>query len=86
MRQYQPIWESIKRNKVASLVAPIANHPRIIKAVTKEKYIDEGYKFTLAEKGLKSKLIVTRHNKNKQMITFTLNISTNLSVIGIHDL
>ena len=86
MRQYEPIWAAIKRNKLASIVAPIHNHRRIIKAVTKEKYNDDGYKLELAESGLKSKLVVTQDIDNKEMLTFTLQITMNTSCIGVNNL
>lgn len=43
-RLYQPIWESLKANKKVTIQASPEVHRRIIKAVTKEKYNDIGYK------------------------------------------
>lgn len=86
MRQYQPIWEAIKKNNTASIVAPISNHKRIIKAVSKEKYLDEGYKLQLEEKGLKAKLIITFTPDNKELISFTLETYIKPSCIGVNNL
>ena len=53
MRQYEPIWEQLKRllkapnserAKGVSIIANRAHHPRIIKAVIKEKWSDLGFK------------------------------------------
>ena len=86
MRQYQPIWEAIKRNNHASLVAPIRGHRAIIKAVIKEKHKDEGYKLLLAEKCLRVRLKITRDRINKNLLTFSLITSINLNYVGINNL
>lgn len=53
MRQYEPIYEQLKRllkappferAKGVSIIANRAHHPRIIKAVIKEKWSDIGFK------------------------------------------
>jgi hypothetical protein len=44
MREYQPIWNQLKKDRVVSITANRLLHPRIIKAVTKEKWMDVGYK------------------------------------------
>lgn len=53
MRVYEPIWHSLKRllkappserAKGISIIANRAHHPRIIKAVIKEKWSDMGFK------------------------------------------
>ena len=86
MRHYQPIWERIKKTNTASLVAPIEKHRRIIKAVKKEKNLDEGYKLLLDNKSLKATLVITKHPINKELISFTLDITMNLSSTGVTDL
>jgi hypothetical protein len=51
MRQYEPIWiklKSLSKSEAetigVSIAAPRVLHKRIIKAVTKEKYMDFAYK------------------------------------------
>lgn len=53
MRQYEPIWEQLKkllkappneRAKGVSIIANRLHHPRIIKAVVKEKWSDAGFR------------------------------------------
>lgn len=84
MRQYQPIWEAIKRNNHASIVAPISNHRRIIKAVQKEKYNDTAYKDNLYNKGLKAELVISKHADNPTQITFSLQTHLAKDNIGVH--
>ena len=86
MRHYQPIWEAIKRNNTASLVAPVKSHKRIIKAVQKEKYNDEGYKLMLSEKCLEAILITTYDETNKSLISFTLETRIKAKYIGVTNL
>lgn len=57
MRKYQRIWEQLKINGRASLLADEDKHRRIIKAVTKEKSQDVLWQLVQAELGLKKKLI-----------------------------
>lgn len=70
MRKYQPIWDELKKNKTASIQAAVELHPRIIKAVSKEKYQDEGYKFLLAEA---HKDAVINNRAKEEVLTFTLS-------------
>jgi hypothetical protein len=44
MRKYEPIWNKLKTDGTVSITANRLLHPRIIKAVIKEKYGDVGYK------------------------------------------
>lgn len=46
-RLYQPIWEQLKREGKVSITANRRLHPRIIKAVIKEKWLDLGYKIAI---------------------------------------
>lgn len=82
MRQYQPIWEQVKKHGTATLVAPAQLHPRIIQAVRKEKWMDVGFKLLLSEKKVKMKL---KHECDaaKSIITFTLS---DVSGIRVEDL
>lgn len=43
-RKYSAIWKQLKIHKHCAIAAPIPLHPRIIKAVTAEKYRDVAYK------------------------------------------
>lgn len=86
MRKYQPIWEAIKKNNTASLVAPSERHTRIIKAVKKEKNLDEGYKLIISDKGLRATLVITTHPVNKDLLSFTLDITMKLSCTGVNNL
>lgn len=47
MRQYEPVWNELKAKKIARITAHRALHPRIIKAVIKEKWMDVGYKIEI---------------------------------------
>ena len=47
MRYYQGIWEKLKKDKVVRITANRHHHPRIIKAVTKEKWLDVGFKIEI---------------------------------------
>ena len=50
MRQYEPIWIEIKTNGFCDVSTHRAYHRRIIKAVTKEKDMDLGYKLECSER------------------------------------
>jgi hypothetical protein len=47
MRKYEPIWHQLKSHGIVSITANRLSHPRIIKAVIKEKYGDVGYKVSI---------------------------------------
>lgn len=57
MRKYQRIWEELKKNKIASITAPVDSHRRIIQAVRKEKCSDTGWIFLLQETGTTYRLM-----------------------------
>lgn len=77
MRKYQPIWETLKKTLeekgigVCSIAAHKALHPRIIKAVSREKNIDIGYKLLSTEKREKT-IVYSRVQGSK--ITFYLRV------------
>ena len=73
MRKYQPIWEALKQNKQVRLAAPNQLHPRIIKAVTKEKERDLGFKLLTSEEGRKFLLF---HTSEHGILSFRLKNST----------
>lgn len=74
IRFYQPIWERLKsmppREASTIGVSITANrllHPRIIKAVTKEKWMDIGFKILLDDKRA-----VLSHVRKNAVLTFYL--------------
>lgn len=77
MRQYQPIWEQIKKNYTATLVAPASMHAALRQAVRQEKFRDAGFKLLLSEAGIKMKLYSTSDEK-RGTITFTLVDTTGI--------
>lgn len=58
MRMYEPAWIQLKSNPDLPLLiaAAPALHPRIYKAIIKEKWMDTRYKNQLASKGYRSEL------------------------------
>ena len=52
IRQYQPIWEQIKKTGTATLIAPVTSYARVIQAVHKEKWRDTGWKLLTSEAGV----------------------------------
>jgi len=76
LRQYQTIWEKIKQNGRCSVSAPKISHPRIVKAVTKEKYMDVVFKYSLGENCQKATL---SHTSQGSKLTFFLSKSIGLS-------
>ncbi len=70
MRKYQPIWEQIKRDTTAQLVADIRLHDRIINGVRKEKARDLGWKLELSEQGTPAYEL--NENIEGKLITFYL--------------
>lgn len=69
LRQYAPIWITLKKSGYCRIAAPRGVHKRIIKAVSKEKYGDVGYKYELYEIAKRAELEVKRSNS---MIEFKL--------------
>ena len=71
-RYYAPIWETLKRDKQVSITANRLLHPRIIKAVTKEKWMDIGWKLMITPK-----IAILSHTRQNSVLTFYLEISEN---------
>ena len=83
MRHYETIWNQLKNLPAkeaetagVSVTASRALHPRIVKAVIKEKYGDLGYKILLNDRRA-----VLAHIRKHSIITFFLTISK-----GIEDI
>ena len=77
MRQYQPIWLKLKSmplteasSKGVSVTANRLLHPRIIKAVTKEKWMDLEYKLAVEPYTL-----ILYHERKHSVLTFYLRQS-----------
>jgi hypothetical protein len=78
VRKYQPIWNQLKAENKVSVRVPRPLHPRLIKAVIKEKYNDIEYKFMLGERGKTAKL---SYYVQGVVITFQLK-----QTLGVEDL
>lgn len=85
MRKYQPIWERVKSNinKPVSLAADYSMHERIIKAVTKEKSQDLGWKLLMTELGKRYALM---HDTDGKCIVFYLEDVSHQLPIDINSL
>lgn len=73
LRQYQYIWEKVKNEGFAKVHAPLHLHKRIIKAVSKEKNIDIGFKILCQERRSNYHLI---NDINGEYISFYLKDAT----------
>lgn len=69
MRQYEPVWIHLKNTGECKITAPRPLHPRIIKAVKKEKYMDDGFKFLCNEEDKHAVMDIVRTGS---IITFSL--------------
>lgn len=78
-RYYQSIWEKLKKEKVVSVTANRLLHPRIIKAVTKEKWMDAGFKIQIEPR----RALMT-HSSNHAILTFYLEFK--LDYVNIEDI
>lgn len=77
MRQYQPIWSKLKSLPLkdaktigVSVTANRRLHPRIIKAVTKEKWLDIAYKIQMDPY-----VVRMTHYSKGAILTFYLELS-----------
>lgn len=59
MRQYFPIWATLRETGSCIISAAPFHHRRIIKAVIKEKDMDIGFKFQCGEQFKKARLSYT---------------------------
>lgn len=72
MRHYEPLWIQLKtKRKVVLSLAP-AWHPRVKKAVCKEKNMDLGYKLECEEEGTSSELAF--HSNSGQLTIILIEI------------
>lgn len=79
MRQYQPIWNQLKKHKIAKIMAHVSKHRTIIQAVRKEKCMDMAFKLLASEAEKKYKLF-EEVNEDKTVITFYLQDVTGITV------
>ena len=72
--EYDPIWTGLKASekkpKQFSITANKALHPRIIKAISKRKNLDVGYKIEL-----EPKKALLSHSRDGSKLTFYLTFS-----------
>jgi hypothetical protein len=73
MRKYYPIWKKLKRDKKAVVVHPAHLHPRLIKAVLKERTMDTGFRLELSESNSYAK-VFAESVAEKNLIIFTLKM------------
>jgi len=69
VRKYQPIWNTLKQKKRVVVVHPAHLHARLIKAVLKERTMDTGFRYELAEANRNAKVL---SNSDGNMISFRL--------------
>lgn len=79
MRQYQPIWEQIKKHGTATVVASKARHRRIIQAVRKEKWRDAAFRLLASEQNKHIHLFEIVDTE-KGIITFVLKEVERISI------
>ena len=83
MRQYEPIWNKLKKTKQARIKAEVCRHATIKKAVIKEKDNDLAYKLELTETKMAAKLEITSEGK---ILTFKLVVRRPLKHLTPDDL
>jgi hypothetical protein len=86
-RTYQPLWDQLKslpkeqaKSIGISVTARKHLHPRIVKAVKKEKWMDFAWKLTLGEK---YQITVISHKSRYSVLTFYLTYSPSLEELGL---
>lgn len=71
MRKYTPIWLQLKQKKRVTVVHPAHLHARLIKAVMKERTMDTGFRYELAEANRNAKVL---SKSEGNMIVFRLKL------------
>lgn len=81
MRLYEPSWIELKKSnlplKQIRISAPARYHPRIYKAIIKEKDMDVVYKLELEELGKKAKL---SRNTQGSLLIIRMHITPNFRI------
>jgi hypothetical protein len=78
MRQYQPIWIALKSKGNLKVAIPKQLHRRVIKAVMKERYMDDGFKLELLENEQRCWI---QYAAKGEVVEFTLKYSLGLKDI-----
>lgn len=68
LRQYEPIWLSLKKHKTVSIRTNQTLHKRLIKAVVKEKWMDDKFK---SKEGWR--MMWLTYSVSGDVVTFNLN-------------
>lgn len=79
MRMYESAWNQLKQKKVIRITAAAHLHPRIYKAIRKEKDADTIYKYELSEAGEKA---ILSSSSSALVLTITLKIHTSLKSLN----
>ena len=82
MRQYTPIWNQIKTESHCEISAHRVYHRRIIKAVTKEKDMDLGYKLELSERS-PPQYALLKSSRSGSIIKFSITIKPIITLDSI---
>lgn len=69
-RMYLPLWETLKKHKTVTVSCPAHLHKRVVKAVSKEKWMDAAFK--------------KKEGWRKQFITYTLFPEENKITFRLH--
>jgi len=81
-RLYQSAWNQLKSNpsKPLKIAAPNKHHPRIFKALKKEKWMDTVYSLQLAENHQVARM---RHTSKAGFLLVTLTLSLGLDEVTL---
>jgi hypothetical protein len=81
---YNPIWVKLKKEHTVSLKVAPHHVATVKKAVTKEKYIDLGYKFQGHENPCEAMKLQSSYDINSWVLTFWLVSETRykVSILG----
>lgn len=74
-RAYEPIWTRLKDTGKCTVMAPAPLHPRIVKAVIKEKYSDFAWKLSIADQFKKGELSYSSSDMSLHFILTVTNDS-----------
>lgn len=80
MRQYQPIWEAIKKRGKATLEVHPALFERVKKAVIKEKWRDLGFKLINDHDTFFLTFSFTLNEKNPQKSRMVIELKQTLGI------
>lgn len=81
---YQPIWNTLKREGKARLVAPPALHVRIFNAVRKRKNLDLAYKLECSELYKDARLVRSTDPEHPNILILELKFFYHLHTTGAY--